>query len=347
MAEDITSSLISRVASLERRIQVMERMDVQPGRPKFTRGRLTLVSGNPFLPYYGSVVDTLYWTPCYGGIFDEISIKYTQQYDGVLVSGSAIVTRISATQQISPGMGVSGTGIAGGTTVLSVDSDTQITLSANATANGLQTLSFTFPNYVPTDIFYFQDKLIPRCWTSANVRAVNLSFIQGYWSLSTSDSYRYLGTVCGTGHSGNGFCNTYDRHYVWNAHNQIYARIAKSGNSAHTYSGAYRYWNNDSANVLSFVNGLSMTGKMESRITLAALQRGLADGVYSIASMGFNSTTPVAPLIQNSNNQYIYVDITLGLDNRVSVGYNYVTFLEASGGNAAFDAYVAEGALWS
>lgn len=95
------------------------------------------------------------------------------------------------------------------------------------------------------------------------------------------------------------------------------------------------------------MNGLSMTGKMESRITLAALQRGLADGVYSIASMGFNSTTPVAPLIQNSNNQYIYVDITLGLDNRVSVGYNYVTFLEASGGNAAFDAYVAEGALWS
>lgn len=46
------------------------------------------------------------------------------------------------------GLAVSGTGIPGGTTILSVDNENQITLSANATASGSVTLTFTWTNFL-------------------------------------------------------------------------------------------------------------------------------------------------------------------------------------------------------
>ncbi|MEI7862463.1 MAG: hypothetical protein WCJ21_07525, partial [Planctomycetota bacterium] len=49
---------------------------------------------------------------------------------------SAVVTNVSSTSALAPGMLVSGTGISAGTTIRSVDSATQITLSAPATATG-------------------------------------------------------------------------------------------------------------------------------------------------------------------------------------------------------------------
>jgi hypothetical protein len=53
---------------------------------------------------------------------------------GATTSGSATVTGIASTQLYAAGMAVSGTGIPSGTTILSVDSATQLTLSQNATA---------------------------------------------------------------------------------------------------------------------------------------------------------------------------------------------------------------------
>lgn len=61
-------------------------------------------------------------------------------------NASAVVTGMSqaATNAVSPGMGVSGTGIPGGATVLSVQSGVGVTLSANATAtNNPVALTFT------------------------------------------------------------------------------------------------------------------------------------------------------------------------------------------------------------
>jgi hypothetical protein len=50
---------------------------------------------------------------------------------------------MASTTGLFAGMPVSGTGIPGGTTILSVNSSTQITLSANATASGTVTLTVT------------------------------------------------------------------------------------------------------------------------------------------------------------------------------------------------------------
>lgn len=60
-------------------------------------------------------------------------------------NGSAVITGMSLAQTsaVTPGQQVSGTGIAGGTTVLSVQPGVGVTLSANATAtNALTALTF-------------------------------------------------------------------------------------------------------------------------------------------------------------------------------------------------------------
>ncbi len=68
----------------------------------------------------------------------DIGLSISQE--GTLTSGSPTITGFSDTSKMSAGMLVSGTGIPAGATVVSVDSATQITISANATASGSNTL---------------------------------------------------------------------------------------------------------------------------------------------------------------------------------------------------------------
>lgn len=63
-------------------------------------------------------------------------------YSAVRTSGSAVITGISTTAFLFPGMTVTGTGIPVGTTIVSIDSSTQVTLSANASASGTSVLTF-------------------------------------------------------------------------------------------------------------------------------------------------------------------------------------------------------------
>jgi hypothetical protein len=58
-------------------------------------------------------------------------------------SGSAIVTALARTDDLYRGLAVSGTGIPASTYIHSVDSNSQITLSANASASGTPGLTFT------------------------------------------------------------------------------------------------------------------------------------------------------------------------------------------------------------
>ena len=62
---------------------------------------------------------------------------------GTLTSGSAVVPSIASTTGLYLGQAISGTGIPASTRILTVDSATQITMNANATANGAQTITVT------------------------------------------------------------------------------------------------------------------------------------------------------------------------------------------------------------
>ena len=61
----------------------------------------------------------------------------TQTFTATTVSGSPTVTAIASTTGMYKGMAITGTGIPASTVILSVDSGTQITLSANATASNV------------------------------------------------------------------------------------------------------------------------------------------------------------------------------------------------------------------
>lgn len=88
-------------------------------------------------------------------LYGVMTIKRT----GSRTGGSAIITGLSSTTDLYPGYYVTGTGIAAGTTINSIDSSSQITLSANASSTGTSTVivspwlvgsgavdNITFPN---------------------------------------------------------------------------------------------------------------------------------------------------------------------------------------------------------
>ncbi len=71
-------------------------------------------------------------TTTYSALYSVMTI----QMNGTRVSGSPIITSLSSTANMRVGYYVFGTGIASGTTILSINSGTQITLSANAGSTG-------------------------------------------------------------------------------------------------------------------------------------------------------------------------------------------------------------------
>lgn len=91
-------------------------------------------------------------TSTFSGLYGVMAI----QTSGTRSNGSPIITSIASTATFKAGYFVFGTGIATGTTIISVDSGTQITLSNNASSSGtaafaispwvLNTGTITLPN---------------------------------------------------------------------------------------------------------------------------------------------------------------------------------------------------------
>jgi hypothetical protein len=83
---------------------------------------------------------------------------------GTLTSGSASVTGLASTSALAVGMAVSGTGIAAGTTIAAIPGSTSLTLSANATASGTNTLTFGSPNLMAQTVSSFDNTLTAATW---------------------------------------------------------------------------------------------------------------------------------------------------------------------------------------
>lgn len=79
---------------------------------------------------------------------------------GTVTNGSALITSIPSTASYSAGMIVTGNGINNNVSILTVDSATQVTLTATSTVTGtLVSLTVGSDNYaLPSDLEYFVDK---------------------------------------------------------------------------------------------------------------------------------------------------------------------------------------------
>jgi hypothetical protein len=126
------------------------------------------------------------------------ALSVSTSFTGTTTNGSAVVTSVSSTDGLYIGQLLSGTGIASGARILTIDSGTQITMTLNATASGSVTITrqhmakiidADFPStatgpFVELDGYVFIGTSTGRiynsdlnsitAWTSTNWIAVNM-----------------------------------------------------------------------------------------------------------------------------------------------------------------------------
>ena len=106
----------------------------------------TLTSGSTLLTGLSSLTGLVTGVTITGtGVPSGTSIAavHTASFTGTLATGSSLVTGLTGTTGLFAGENVSGTGIPAGTTIKAVNGSTSITLSANATVTGSQSLTTT------------------------------------------------------------------------------------------------------------------------------------------------------------------------------------------------------------
>lgn len=252
-------------------------ISIEGGSENFTvcNGRLTLVSNTPltttdqtskttvyFTPYFGNLIGLYYDGAWSRYVLTECLIKLTDTQNGTITNGSNIVTGLSNTSQLIVGMEVSGTGISGGTTIASIVSGSQITLSANATDTGEKSLTFKVPASTVLDIFAYWTgtavKLEMVKWTNTTTRANALTTDNGILVKTGDNTKRYIGGVATTATAGQTEDSIANR-LVWNAYNRMrrYFEIKDTTDSWAYTTTAWRSLNNNNANRINFVVGLN------------------------------------------------------------------------------------------
>lgn len=141
---DLTSARAAGLISFDNATSGLVADDVQSAIDELD-GKVDLVTlPGEFRPYAGLTAPSG-WLLCYGQavsrttyatLFAAVSVSQS----GTHTSGAPQVTGLASTTGLVAGMPVSGTKIPSSTTILSVDSSSQITLSQNASSNGSATV---------------------------------------------------------------------------------------------------------------------------------------------------------------------------------------------------------------
>jgi hypothetical protein len=122
------------------------------------------------------------WLEQYG-----IDTTATYSKTGTTAIGSAVITGITSTAGLKKYMAIAGTGIPAGVTIVSVDSGTQITISATATAAGSATLTITYNDILSDE------------WITNRMTRVVIPYIEALCSISFSSDRTFSEVYSGTG----------------------------------------------------------------------------------------------------------------------------------------------------
>ena len=248
-------------------------------------GRLTLATGTPVMTTAQTAKTVLYWSPYRGGqigLYDgvsawslitatEKSIPLTDTQTGTTTNGSAVMTDLTDTSQLVVGMDIAGTGVTGGTTIASIDSATQITMSANATASGANSMTFKLPVSSMFDVFGFNNsgalKLEILKWTNTTTRATALTTQDGVLVKTGATTRLYLGSIATTAtlgqteysFGGTASGGTAANLLVYNYYNRtdVEALVQDSATSWSYATATLRSANNSNNNRINFIVGVS------------------------------------------------------------------------------------------
>jgi hypothetical protein len=223
-------------------------------------GRLTTESGVPVSTSTRTAQTTLYYALFNGnriGLYNgskwkihtfterSLSIPSTSSHTptGNTTNGSELITGMSSTTGLYAGQVITGTGIPSGTTIITIDSASQITMSKLATA----TNSITVTGYSSVyDVFIYDNAgtitLEAVAWTNGTTRATALTTQDGIPVKSGDATRRYLGmfklsTSTGTEVGG-------QRCLIWNVYNQVEIELSvlPTGSSWNYTTATWRPW---------------------------------------------------------------------------------------------------------
>jgi hypothetical protein len=332
-------------------------------------GRMTLTSGTPITNSDVTAATTLYFTPSgdgsrialYDGTrwkyfsFSEISIKLTDSSQtGNTSNGSAVVTNLTNTSQLVRGMQVTGTGIPANTTIASINSATQITLSANATATGTGVaLTFKLPNGNNYDVWAVINGSTAalqfgNAWTNSTTRADAISQQDGVWvntsAINSTDSNaipakqgRLLGTIRTTGTAGQTEDSVANR-LVANIYSPV-ARILRAtpgynnNNAQTTFAGPASNYANLNGGTGNQVNFLIPLNGWNVDLTACLSCTSTNNGAARLG-IGLDSNTSAVSCAGGSGNIVGVVTMTATYRDVLAAGYHFAAMLGAGGGSA-------------
>jgi hypothetical protein len=313
------------------------------------QARLTLVTATPITTTDQTAKTEIFLTPFEGNILglrydsgwsrytlSEISIKVTDDAQtGDTVNGAPEITNLADTSQLVAGMEVSGTGIPGGALIQSVDSSTQITMDANATADGTGvSITFKVPADTNFDIFVKRlassNKLYMVLWTDDTTRATEVTTSDGIYVLTGDADMRFVGT-CRTTSTAGQVEDSYQYRYVNNCYNQVKRPLRfVDATSSWTYNQTtYRQMRNTAANKVNFVIGVEKEPVFVKQLILAGSS---AAGRYPQISIGLDAVNASA---NGANESYCgnptsadYDTLNAEWGDFTGVGYHYLAPIE-------------------
>jgi hypothetical protein len=214
------------------------------------------------------------------GYYTSSAWTFTATTDGT----TAVLTNVSSTANLVAGQSVSGTGIPTGATIISVDSASQITISANTTASGSTTV--TTPNNVVTlpnsdGLNFTVGQTLTDSY--ANYIGVITAVSSGFLTLSTTPNTN--STTTATQSSTTSLKNAA----------QITAAVASSDGTLITYTANNKFAAGDVVTILNsssssasfnFVNIPVITATSTS-FTISGSVSGSLTGWTGIATLGY------------------------------------------------------------
>jgi hypothetical protein len=246
-------------------------------------GRLTLTTDTPIITSSVTDAESIYFTPYMGNVlrlysstesawnyttFSELEYPLTDTQSCTLVNGDATVT-VADSSLFVVGMEVTGTGVAGSTTIASITDGTTIEMSANATSDITTTLTFKVPADTAFDLFVVNDSGTVKfarmiLWTNTTTRATALGTQDGVYVESGTEDNLYVGSGM-TDPSTAGVTSTAlysNEWYLWNYYNQEEFALRVQDDSATALpvsSSTWEVYNADADNSILFFVGVDET----------------------------------------------------------------------------------------
>lgn len=233
---------------------------------------ITPIAPSGWLELDGSTISTSTYSALYGVLAMQIT--------GTRTNGSAIITSIASTANIKSGYYVFGTGIASGTTVLNVDSGTQITLSANASSSGTATFAIS-PWLLDTGTIKLPDLLAVGRYRRSRTSTTKI----GDLLADQNQAHTHSLSVTGTTSTDGSHTHTANVTDLGHSHGQFLDTSARAANVGAVVSGDPQYGN-------TVASRTAVTG-----ITVANVANGShSHTVSSTGTSGSTGSTEARPL---------------------------------------------------